>query len=418
MFAWMKGCMMVLLVGLLAVACVQQGDKDNTSKTEDASGVSSDSSLKVSIYYVGDAKCRTHLEGEGVAEEQIVKVLQANNDAEYMKDGKNTHRLDGDNAGLINKEYKDKKDIPIFGGEKFLKDNDIARTLATLENNCRRVLLSIDADETPSIDSNNLYHTSGNFTEGSDGVENFWKQRFDADFGDFGGNITCGSDKQAELKSLCHFAQINAGKRYFLPLYPKAGENSLAAEVTYKRKSKELTEKITIEKIALNELQLPTTKLSDIVVNADCGEDNSCLFDSKPNAHKFECQVEGKDCGQGFTFIAQRTGCNVAACAQDTANATRDRLCTGAATVAALSEHEINLKCALSWHDAVTPQHSSLPQRINASHLAGRLCVVTTTLDDGYEKVDSLVINASACEREPSGKLKGYMLELSFAPAE
>ena len=41
---------------------------------------------------------------------------------------------------------------------------------------------------------------------------------------------------------------------------------------------KEQTETVTVESIALNELQLPTTKLSDIVVNADCGADNSCLF--------------------------------------------------------------------------------------------------------------------------------------------
>ena len=416
MFAWMKSGY-VLLVALLAVSCVQENkNRKDVSGEEDASGVQSDSALKIAIYYVGDAKCRTHMESEeGHTEQHIEKVLQANNAPKYMEEGKNTHRLDGNNAGLISKEYKGKKDNPIFGGDVFLKDNDIARTLATIENNCRRVLLSIDAEETPRIDSDNLVASN---------EEVNWPARFAADFGDFGGKITCGSSEAKELApSLCNFAQINDGKRYFAYLSPKRGENSLSAEVTYTREGKELTETITVEGIARDEIQLPTTKLSDIEVEADCGEDHSCLFATGSVEYKLECSVQGDGCGNGFAYeVIKPMVCandGSPTCTQNTqkntATVKESRLCTEAATVADLSENEISLSCALSWSNSnSSPQRPTLPLRINASHLAGKLCFVTVIQSNG-RKVGSVAINANACERMPEGKLKNYMLELSFS---
>ena len=421
MFGRVKSCF-VLSVALLAISCVQD-KKNNFSDTEDASGLLSAAALRVAIYYVGDVKCRAHLEAQEQEydEQYIEKVLLANNNAKYLEAGKNTHRLDGDRAELSSKEYiaknKDKQANPPLGGDEFLQANGIARTIAALEDNCRRVLLSVDSEVLPSLSSQNLYHTSGNFEEGTDAADNFWPARFAADFGDFGGKITCASD---QLNSLCSYAQIKDGKRYFAYLYPKQGEDSLAAEVTYTRDGEELTETITIADIALNELQLPTTQLSAIKVVADCGEDDSCLFvEHGPINYKLECGVEGENCGNGFAFAVEKIACDgdTALCSPATATpTTRDKLCTGAATVAALSEDEINLSCKFSsrlYDKIIVSKKDNI--RLSEQRLAGKLCAVTTSASD---KTKDIQINASECERDADGKLQQYRLELSFALEE
>ena len=417
MFGRVKSCF-VLSVALLAISCVQD-KKNNFSDTEDASGLLSAAALRVAIYYVGDVKCRAHLEAQEQEydEQYIEKVLLANNNAKYLEAGKNTHRLDGDRAELSSKEYvaslaKDQQANTQLGGDKFLKNNSIARTLATLKDNCRRLLLSVDSEVLPSLSSQNLYHTSGNFAADSDAADNFWPARFAADFGDFGGKITCASD---QLNSLCSYAEIKAGKRYFAYLYPQQGEDSLAAEVTYTRDGEELTETITIADIALNELQLPTTKLIDIVVNTDCGKDNSCLFSNAEASHMLECKVEGQDCGEGFAFTVQKEICDASEvdCPKATATPTSGKLCTGTATVAALVQHEINLSCEFSARlDGKITVSKTDNIRLSEQRLAGKLCAVTTSAPD---KTKDIQINASECEREDDGKLKQYRLELSFA---
>ena len=173
---------LVLLGTLLAISCVQD-KKDNFSDTEDASGLLSAAALRVAIYYVGDVKCRAHLEAQEQEydEQYIEKVLLANNNAKYLEAGKNTQRLDGDRAELSSKEYiaslaKDQQANTQLSGDKFLKNNSIARTLATLKDNCRRLLLSVDSEVLPSLSSQNLYHTSGNFEEGTDAADNFGRR--------------------------------------------------------------------------------------------------------------------------------------------------------------------------------------------------------------------------------------------------
>ena len=416
MFDRMIKLLCVLSAALLAVACVQEKKDNDASQTEDASGVRSDAALKIAIYYVGDAKCRAQLEAKKLNEQHIEKVLQANNDAKYMEDGKNTHRLDGVNAALISKEYQGKKENPMLGGDMFLQANDIPRTLATLEDNCRRLLLSVDAEELPSISSQNLYHTSGKSEEDAEAVD--WPTRFAADFGDFGGKITCGGDEREELNSLCSFAQINDGKRYFAYLYPKPGEDTIAAEVTYMQQGKELTETITIENIARDELQLPGTQLSAIKVIADCGDDNSCLFaDDESLTYKLECRVEGNQaCGNGFSFKVGRLACDEGGSCDKIPSTTRDKLCSGAATVADLSEHEINLKC--EFLVGANGNDGQVQMRTNASHLAGRLCVTTTTTSKGGTEVlkedNPLSMKESACGKVGKDGNE-YRLELSFA---
>ena len=398
MFDRMIKLLCVLSAALLAVACEQEKKDNDASQTEDASGVRSDAALKIAIYYVGDAKCRAQLEGR--TEEHIAQVLQANNDAEYMEEGKNTHRLDGNGAELVSKEYRGKQENPMLGGDMFLQANDIARTLATLKDHCRHLLLSIDSEDMPRLSSDNL--ATDTEAVGS-------AARFTADFGDFGGKVTCGNGRRGNL-SLCSFAQINDGKRYFAYLYPKPGEDTIAAEVTYMQQGKELTETITIEDIARDELQLPTTQLSDIVVNADCGEGNECLFAGTAIPHSIECKVEGEGCGNGFAFTVYQADCtdDPSKCSK-TATPTSGKLCPGAATVADLSEHEINLKCEL-FKDLEIKRQGHL--RLNEQHLAGKLCVVTSThIIKNVEGVNNFTIKAGACGKDGNE----YRLELSFA---
>ena len=418
MFGRVKNCF-VLSVALLAISCVQD-KKDNFSDTEDASGLLSAAALRVAIYYVGDVKCRAHLEAKGHDEQYIEKVLLANNNAKYLEAGKNTHRLDGDRAELSSKEYvaslaKDQQANTQLSGDKFLKNNSIARTLATLKDNCRRLLLSVDSEVLPSLSSQNLYHTSGNFAADSDAADNFWPARFAADFGDFGGKITCASD---QLNSLCGYAEIKAGKRYFVYLYPKPGEDSLAATVTYTRDGEEQTETITIADIALSALQHPTTKLRDIVVHTDCGEDNSCLFaDNDEDSYTLECNVEGEACGSGFAFKVEKAKCGIRNndCPSKKLTPVQGKLCAGTATVAALGQDEINLVCKFSMPDGDVELSSNIVQ-IKAHHLAGKLCVVTktTTASGGMTVFDRLDIKSGACGKVGKDG-KELRLELSFA---
>ena len=413
MFGGVKSCF-VLSVALLAISCVQD-KKDNFSDTEDASGLLSAAALRVAIYYVGDVKCRAHLEAKGHDEQHIEKVLLANNNSKYIEAGKNTHRLDGDKAELSSKEYiaslaKDKQANPQLGGDKFLQANGIVRTLAALKDNCRRLLLSVDSEVLPSLSSQNLYHTSGNFAADSDAADNFWPARFAADFGDFGGKITCASD---QLNSLCNYAQIKDGKRYFAYLYPQQGEDSLAAEVTYTVGGKELTSTVTIEAIKLG--LFAGTKLSAIKVTADCGEGYTCLLEHDFRV-ELECKVEGaRVCNSGFAFTVERAGCNIGGCGKAELGEVKNALCTDAATVAALSQHQVSLVCNFII-DGKSESDKTLLLRTH--HLGGQLCVVTKknyiTTKNSIKIPIIEEIKASACERDGE-TLKPHMLELSFS---
>lgn len=415
MFDWMKSCL-VLLAAQLVVACVQEGNKNNSSSTEDASGVVAEggAAVRIVIKYVGDAKCRAHLEAQGHDEEHIAQVLQANNKSKYIEDRKNTHRLDGDKAELTSKKFSTRKARPARSGDEFLKDNNIPRTLATIKDNCRHLLLSIDSEAMPRISSDNLAAD----TEAVDAAA-----RFTADFGDFGGKVTCGNGRKGNL-GLCRFSQINDGNRYFAYLSPKQGEDFLAAEVTFIRDSKEETETITVENIVLDQLQLPTTKLSDIVVEAECGGDNSCLFAvDTTTRYELKCSVGGLVCEEGFSYTVEKPACDTSKkdpCPIKKPTLAQRQLCTDATTVADLSEKEINLKCTYAATTSNKPPRNH-DLRMNASHLGGKLCVVTTIdkTDTVEEFLGNLIIEESACERD-NDKLKPYHLELSFAydPAE
>ena len=404
MFGWIKGCLILLSV-LLVVACVQEGQRDNSSSAQDASGVTEgDAAVRIAIHYVGDVNCRKHLETEH-DEEHIAQVIQANNKAEYIKKGKNTHRLDGDKAELSSKEHVTKAAKPPRSGDKFLQANNIPRTLATIEDYCRRLLLSVDSEDMPRLRSDNI----------ADDTEA--KDRFTADFGDFGGEVTCGNGRNGNL-GMCSFSQINEGSRYFAYLHPQQGEKNLAAEVTYTQEGKEVTKTITVASIYRDQLQLPTTKLSDIEVKADCGEDNGCLFAKyDTNAYTLNCRVDGSKCKNGFSFTAEKVKCNDSdnAC-PTTTEPKQGKLCTGTATVADLSEQEISLKCEFSMNKEV---RGSREIQIKTHHLAGNLCVITRTTKnehnhEGLSALDPLIIEESACEKDD----KAYRLELSFALTE
>lgn len=429
MFGWVKSYL-VLLVAFLAVSCMQEkkthvggGDAEEASKLLN----SGDAALRVAIYYVGDAKCKAQLKAKH-DKAHIDKVILANNNPKYMQTGKNTHQLDGDNAELISKEFianQVKQQDMLFGGDKFLQDNNIPRTIADIEDNCRRLLLSVDAEAPPHINSANLYHTSGNFNPFTEAADKFWPARFAEDFGDIGGQITCGSGTEEELNSLCSFAQINDGKRYFAYLWPKRGENSLSAEVTYTRQGKERKETLTIENITLEKQITADTKLSDIVVEADCGEDNGCLFTVSSDEFELECKVSGGNCGEGFAFEvltvkdADGGGCEIeeGKC-KKTVGETRDRVCAGTATVAELSQNETNLSCSF-LKDGKQKHITEPPLQISAQHLKGRLCVVTHT-KEGKTKifVDNLKIKEDACGKVGKVGDDEYRLELSFSLAE
>ena len=134
-----------------------------------------------------------------------------------------------------------------------------------------------------------------------------------------------------------------------------------------------------------------------------------------------ECKVEGQDCGEGFAFKVFTTKeddddtCETenGKC-KKTSDTERNKLCSGAATVAALSEDEINLVCKSSKDSYICPKCKK-KLRLRAQHLSEKMCVKSI---EGFWMVANMEIEAGACERDADGKLQQYMLELSFALEE
>ena len=160
------------------------------------------------------------------AEDEVkiaINYLGENNCTDTAIRTKNTnmssHKLDGPNGELAVEEFKEAmdKDEVVLSGDKFLATNKIERSIDAIEANCRRLILSIEADSQPTIKV-----TKGEIPENQ-------LDRFNKDFSEFK-PFTC-QDK------FCTSNEIKRGKRYFAYIKPSK-ENNFKAQLSYTYDSK------------------------------------------------------------------------------------------------------------------------------------------------------------------------------------
>ena len=150
-----------------------------------------DDEVKIAINYIGDNNC-------------------INTDIRAKNGGMSDHKLNGPNGELVVDQYKDTKTA--LSGDTFLERHSIARSIDAIEAHCRRLILSIDADEQPTITIN----------EGS--IPENQQARFKKDFNEFT-SFVCNN-------KFCTSDSIEKSKRYFA--YIETGnKNKFSAKLTY-----------------------------------------------------------------------------------------------------------------------------------------------------------------------------------------
>lgn len=198
------GSLLALFGVMVLVQC-----KLTVGKTESVFRANDD--LKIAANYVGDARCRARLGEAGVDSAEIDRVISAH--ANFAK-----HRLNGSDGELITKQFKEARGKPHarLSGDRFLqRDSQVDFYMEHIEENCRRLVFSVDAEAEPTI----------TFKHGF--VANAQKDKFLQDFSDQGfGVLNCG-------QSFCTFSNIEGGQRYFAMLEPSTHHKNIAFTIDY-----------------------------------------------------------------------------------------------------------------------------------------------------------------------------------------
>lgn len=153
-----------------------------------------DDEVKIAINYLGD-NCT----------DPAVKTRHVN-----MSD----HKLDGPNGELAVEEFKKVKNDNnlALSGDKFLSNNSINRSIDDIEANCRRLILSVDADSSPTI------------TIEKGKIPEKQADKFNKDFSEFK-DFSCPDE-------FCTSSNIQNGKRYFAYIEPSNDDN-FKAQLSY-----------------------------------------------------------------------------------------------------------------------------------------------------------------------------------------
>lgn len=238
-----------------------------------------DDALKITVSYMGDKKCRTYLRGQG-AEEEIGSVLTRNK-------GSSSHLLDDANGELASLEFRvhsGELKARFFGDKFFGKSAHSQLTMEEIEQNCRRLILSVDSTVPPTI----------TFDIGSSIANQ--KEKFEREF-DFG-TPDCSSSTH-----FCTFPQIVEGQRYFVYIEPSSMESKFSATVTYNWEGNK-THTITIDNIVrdsdlLQEDQQQTTYTAQHPTN---GETEWLCADQPQNSVSKELNLRITNIGIINTF--------------------------------------------------------------------------------------------------------------------
>ena len=208
-----------VIIILLVLCCCKPYDEQDTKSL-----AKPDDEVKIAINYIGDDNCTDAF------------IKQRNT-------GMNDHKLDGKNGELIVEEYKDVKNNQnlTLSGDNFLSTNniEIERSIDAIEANCRRLILSIDADGPPTI-----VVTSGSIPQDQ-------KTRFESDFSEFK-PFVCEDN-------FCTSNGIKEGKRHFAYIETD-NKSTFSAKLTYTHDSTEKNNTpITLKDVA------PRTVASEII---------------------------------------------------------------------------------------------------------------------------------------------------------
>ena len=177
---------------------------------------SANDQAKIAVNYLGDDNCRVYLKKLGKGDDEINGIIEKNK-------GFSSHLLDGKDGELITEQYRTshtRRNNLKFSGDRFFSrepTGDEALTIETIEENCRRLLLSVDSSKKPEI----------TLTHGF--IAKDQRKRFSAEFSNESrfGKITCHDDK------FCTFSKINNGSRYFVYLEPASTHSDIVLGLKY-----------------------------------------------------------------------------------------------------------------------------------------------------------------------------------------
>lgn len=200
----------VALSSMAITACKETEHLDPTSLQ------SANDQAKIAVNYFGDDNCRIYLKKLGKEDEDIAKVIEKNK-------GLSSHLLDGQDGELITEQYRTsntrRNNLKLSGDRFFSREptGDEALTIETIEENCRRLLLSVDSSKKPEI---TLKHGF---------IAKDQQKLFSAEFSNENrfGEITCHDDK------FCTFSKINDGNRYFVYLEPASTHSDIVLGLKY-----------------------------------------------------------------------------------------------------------------------------------------------------------------------------------------
>ena len=229
--------MRVLVLFLVLAGLLWQCKLHRVGDSEERSLRAADDALKVAVNYIGDMAC-SHYWKDNEAKSTEVIAYNKSKARQIV-----THMLNGPNGELISDEYRAsaaRRKHLLLSGDLFfdkMRSKDSSLDMQTIADNCRRLVLSVDSDNPPTI----------TFAKGfaiHDQKQELNMMNVDGRFG----TLECLADQP-----FCSFgciADSNAvcapNKRYFVLVWPDKKTQQVKANVTWKKAGKEDYGTITI----------------------------------------------------------------------------------------------------------------------------------------------------------------------------
>ena len=270
---------------MIIVACKQ------TEHLDPASLGSANDQVKIAVNYHGDENCRKYVEERNNNIEEEDKKIDIDEVIKKNESSK-SHLLNGKDGELITENYRtsvpNRNNLRLSGDKFFNREptGDDPLTIETIEENCRRLVLSVDSSKPPTI----------TFKHGF--VAKDLAKRFEKDFNKDNkfGSMNCRST------NFCTFADINDGKRYFTYLEPASDHSDIVLGLSWYVGDKQESE----EAITLNNIKFDDkNRYQDTEI--DHGQNYiSHLYvalDKKQDNYKWEKQI-----GNPYFKVSLQTG--------------------------------------------------------------------------------------------------------------
>ncbi|MDE3270038.1 MAG: hypothetical protein OYH77_07120 [Pseudomonadota bacterium] len=202
---------------LAVIACFLWQCKWMGKDSDVATIRTADDALKIATNYIGDANCKAQ---HGTDQDSANAVIVDNAEKVWNL---GTHLLNGKNGELVSEEYKQLRNRHglQFSGDKFFgKVSGNTLAMENIQDNCRRLVLSVDSDWPPTIQ----FHQGFALQEQWQGFDDIRLPEF--------GDLTCLTDRP-----FCTFSNINnkatGHKRYFTLIWPDQNTKEVSATVNW-----------------------------------------------------------------------------------------------------------------------------------------------------------------------------------------